>query len=194
MISTNLAINLAIWRAPCGAGPFGRVVLGLVLAALGTGCAVPAAPGQAFMGMITPYRIDIVQGNAVTREQIAQVRPGLSRAQVRDILGSPMISDAFHADRWDYMFTLRRPGTEPVRRHVVAHFQGDTLKKLDAPADLPDEDQFVASIAPPKGKFEPRPLELTDAQRKAPPAPPAAKAEAAPPSPPNKTYPPLETP
>ena len=190
MISTNLPTC----RASFGAGPYGRVVLGLVLAALGTGCAVPATPGQAFMGMITPYRIDIVQGNAVTREQIAQVRPGLSRAQVRDILGSPMISDAFHADRWDYMFTLRRPGTEPVRRHVVAHFQGDTLKKLDAPADLPDEDQFVASIAPPKGKFEPRPLELTDAQRKALPAPPAAKAEAAPPSPPNKTYPPLETP
>ena len=190
----NLAMNLASWRAPCGAGPFGRMPLGLVLTALSTGCAVPAAPGQAFLGMITPYRIDIVQGNAVTREQIAQVRPGMSRAQVRDLLGSPMISDAFHADRWDYLFTLRRPGAEPVRRHVVAHFQGDTLKKLDTPADLPDEDQFVASIAPPKGKFEPRPLELSDAQRKALPAPPAAKAEAPAPSPPNKTYPPLETP
>ena len=68
----NLAMNLASWRAPCGAGPFGRMPLGLVLTALSTGCAVPAAPGQAFLGMITPYRIDIVQGNAVTREQIAQ--------------------------------------------------------------------------------------------------------------------------
>lgn len=146
------------------------------------------------MGLITPYRIDIVQGNAVTREQVAQVRPGMTRAQVRDILGSPMLSDAFHGERWDYVFTMRRPGNEPVRRHVVAHFQGDVLKKLEAPADLPDEDQFVASIAPAKRKLEVPVLELTEAQRRALPAPapltPAAPASAVP----NKTYPPLEAP
>jgi len=170
------------------------VSLSAALVALCSGCAVPSAPGQAFLGLITPYRIDIVQGNAVTREQIAQVRPGMTRAQVREILGSPMLSDAFHGDRWDYMFTLRRPGSEPIRRHVVAHFQGDLLKKLDAPSDLPDEDQFVAAIAPAKGKFEPRALELTDAQRKALPAPPPAPAEAAAPAAPTKTYPSLETP
>lgn len=146
------------------------------------------------MGLITPYRIDIVQGNAVTREQVAQVRPGMTRAQVRDILGSPMLSDAFHGERWDYVFTMRRPGNEPVRRHVVVHFQGDVLKKLEAPADLPDEDQFVASIAPAKRKFEVPVHELTEAQRRALPAPapltPAAPASAVP----NKTYPPLEAP
>lgn len=146
------------------------------------------------MGLITPYRIDIVQGNAVTREQVAQVRPGMTRAQVRDILGSPMLSDAFHGERWDYVFTMRRPGNEPVRRHVVVHFQGDVLKKLEAPADLPDEDQFVASIAPAKRKLEVPVLELTEAQRRALPAPapltPAAPASAVP----NKTYPPLEAP
>lgn len=146
------------------------------------------------MGLITPYRIDIVQGNAVTREQVAQVRPGMTRAQVRDILGSPMLSDAFHGERWDYVFTMRRPGNEPVRRHVVVHFQGDVLKKLEAPADLPDEDQFVASIAPAKRKLEVPVLELTEAQRRALPAPapltPSAPASAVP----NKTYPPLEAP
>jgi outer membrane protein assembly factor BamE len=158
------------------------------------GCAVPTAPGKAFMGLITPYRIDIVQGNAITREQVSQVRPGMTRAQVRDILGSPMLSDAFHGDRWDYVFTMRRPGNEAVRRHVVAHFQGDLLKKLDAPADLPDEDQFVASIAPAKRKFEAPVLELTEAQRKALPAPAPLPPEAPAPSLPNKTYPPLEAP
>jgi outer membrane protein assembly factor BamE len=193
MISMNPEIRMHRRSRLGGRRPL-IVSLSAALVALCSGCAVPSAPGQAFLGLITPYRIDIVQGNAVTREQIAQVRPGMTRAQVREILGSPMLSDAFHGDRWDYMFTLRRPGSEPIRRHVVAHFQGDLLKKLDAPSDLPDEDQFVAAIAPAKGKFEPRALELTDAQRKALPAPPPAPAEAAAPAAPTKTYPSLETP
>ena len=58
-----------------------------------------------------PYRIDVAQGNVVTKEQLARVSPGMSRLQVRDILGSPLLTDPFHADRWDYVFTIKRPGT-----------------------------------------------------------------------------------
>ena len=67
-------------------------------------------------------------------------------AQVRDLLGSPMLADPFHADRWDYIFTIRRQGTEPQRRHVVVWFEGDALKSVDAPSDIPTERDFVASI------------------------------------------------
>ena len=92
----------------------------LVAAAVSAGCATREQSTDSFLGFITPYRVEIVQGNAVTREQATRVKPGMTRAQVRDILGSPMLTDQFHADRWDYLFTIRRQGTEPQRRSVVA--------------------------------------------------------------------------
>ena len=104
-----------------------------VLLPLG-GCSswVPKQTSESFLGFITPYRMDIVQGNVVTKEQVAVIKPGMTRTQVRDILGSPMLTDLFHTDRWDYVFTIVRQGTEPQRRSVVAWFKGDRLDHLDA--------------------------------------------------------------
>lgn len=167
--------------------------LGLTLLLSGCGIRQIASDGS-LLGLVTPYRIDIVQGNAITREQMALVKPGLSRAQVRDILGTPLLTDPFHADRWDYLFTIRRPNTEPQRRSIVAHFEGDVLKKIDLPqGPLPTEEQFVASIDPVKRKIEPRVLELTEAQRQALPTPPRSPAQApAQAGGTTRTYPPLE--
>ncbi|MFO0444725.1 MAG: outer membrane protein assembly factor BamE [Betaproteobacteria bacterium] len=145
------------------------------------------------LGAITPYRIDIVQGNVVTKEQLAVVRPGLTRLQVRDVLGSPLLTDPFHADRWDYLFTLRRPGAELQRRSVVVFFDGDRVKSVEAPNDLPTEREVVASISR-NQKITPVKLELTEDERKALPPParlPALPAEPAPQGP-ARAYPPLE--
>ena len=168
--------------------------LALLAAVVATsGCSlVPGMPStESLIGRITPYRMDIVQGNVVTQEQAAQVKPGMSRAQVRDILGSPMLTDAFHANRWDYVFTIRRQGTEPQRRSVVAHFDGDKLLRLDAP-DLPTEQAFVAAIARPRPARPMPVLELTDAQKQALPRPPKVDAPAAEPTGAVRSYPPLE--
>jgi outer membrane protein assembly factor BamE len=170
----------------------------LVVGALGaalTGCAGRRAPTDSFLGLVTPYRIDIVQGNAVTKEAVAALRPGLTRSQVADVLGSPMLADPFHRDRWDYIFSIRRPGTPVQRLSVVLRFDGDRLKSVDAPPDLPTENEFVASIVPASRRSaEARPLELTEAQRKALPAPRAAEPAPANPAPPTRSYPPLERP
>jgi outer membrane protein assembly factor BamE len=121
----------------------------------------------------------------------------MNRQQVRDILGTAMLASPFHAERWDYVFTIRRPGTPEQRRHVVAHFDDDVLQRVEAPADLPSENEFVASIDPARGQPSGprRALELTEAERAALPAVPAAAApapaaEAAPG--PARVYPPLE--
>ena len=82
---------------------------------------------DSFLGVITPYRIEVVQGNVITSEQVALAKPGLTRAQVRDVLGSPLLADPFHADRWDYVFTIRRQGAEPQLRRVVVRFKADVL-------------------------------------------------------------------
>src|SRR4030095_9249305 len=121
------------------------VPLGVFAAMLLTGCA-SLQSSESFLGVLTPYRIEVVQSNVLPRERVAAVKPGMSRAQVRDILGSPLLTDPFHGDRWDYMFTIKRQGAEPQRRSVVAIFEGDRLKTIEAP-DLPSERDFVASIS-----------------------------------------------
>ncbi|MBL8349960.1 MAG: outer membrane protein assembly factor BamE [Burkholderiaceae bacterium] len=147
--------------------------------------------GDTLFGFITPYRMDIVQGNVVTQEQVARIKPGMSRLQVRDVLGSPMLTDLFHADRWDYIFTIRRQGTAPQRRDVVVHFKDDRLDRIEA-ADLPTERDFVASISRPIGSRGEPTLELSEEQKKALPKP--AKVAAEPPQPMGaiRSYPPLE--
>jgi outer membrane protein assembly factor BamE len=171
----------------------------LVLTTLAAGCAITSPEADRVLGLVTPYRIDITQGNVVTKELASVVKPGMSRDQVRDVLGSPLLTSAFHADRWDYVFTFRRQGTPFQQRSVVAHFKGNALDRLEA-ADLPSENEFVASIRTPRssgGWFrsnaEPV-LALTDEQRKA--LPPPVKTENAAPAQPQgaaRVYPPLET-
>jgi outer membrane protein assembly factor BamE len=167
-------------------------VTAALAATLFAGCAGLQPTTDKLLGVITPYRIDIMQGNVVTQELAALVKPGMSREQVRDLLGSPLLTSAFHADRWDYVFTLRRQGVEPQRRSVVAWFKDGKLEKLDAP-ELPSEKDFVASVRPERRAGADPVLALTDEQKKA--LPPALKTEAPAAVQPQgaaRPYPPLE--
>ena len=160
--------------------PSSFAAAGLALLAAGlTGCArLSNTMSDGITSVITPYRVEIVQGNAVTREQAERVKPGMSRSQVRDALGSPLLADPFHAQRWDYVFVLRRPGTEPQQRSVVVLFEGDVVKSIDAPA-LPSEREFVAAITRVRGDTKEPKLALTDEERAALPVPVRADAASA---------------
>jgi outer membrane protein assembly factor BamE len=149
---------------------------------------------ESFLGILTPYRVEVVQGNVITSEQAAMARAGLTRAQVRDVLGSPLLADPFHADRWDYVFTIRRPGAAPQLRRVVVLFKNDILASVEGGADLPSERDFVASIDPDKPPREAPPLALTEEQIKALPVPPRPPAPEPVPPAPARSYPPLEQP
>ena len=147
---------------------------------------------DSFLGVITPYRIEVVQGNVITSEQVAVAKPGLTRAQVRDVLGSPLLADPFHADRWDYVFTIRRQGAEPQLRRVIVRFKADVLDTIEGAAGLPSEHEFVTSIDTFKTERNAPPLVLTEEQIKALPAPLRPPAPEPPPPVPARTYPPLE--
>jgi outer membrane protein assembly factor BamE len=147
---------------------------------------------DSFFGVITPYKIEVVQGNVITSEQAALVKPGMSRAQVRDLFGTPLVADAFHGDRWDYVFTIRRQGTEPQARRIVVLFSGDQLKSVDTGGALPSEREFVASIDTFKTSRNAPSLELTEEQLKALPAPPKPASVEIEPIGPAREYPPLE--
>lgn len=95
---------------------------------------------------LTPYRIDVRQGNMVTQEMVAQLKPGMTREQVRFILGTPLVADMFHANRWDYVYRFQPGHGEVQERHLVVFFDGNKLDHLggdvvaNAPAVAPEEE------------------------------------------------------
>ena len=80
--------------------------------------------------LLSPYRIDVRQGNFVTQEMVAQLKPGLTREQVRFILGSPLVADMFHVDRWDYVYRFQPGSGESVQRRMAVFFQDNKLTRV----------------------------------------------------------------
>lgn len=109
---------------------------------------------------VSPYKIDIQQGNMVTQEMVAKLKPGMTKAQVRFVMGTPLITDAFHVDRWDYVYRYQKAGTLIEERRVALFFEGETLKRVSGdvvaagvgePAQLtpkaePDEKGFFGKM------------------------------------------------
>jgi outer membrane protein assembly factor BamE len=81
---------------------------------------------------MTPYRPDVQQGNVVTQEMVDQLHAGMTRDQVRFLLGTPLLTSAFHADRWDYVYYLKRRSGEVQERRLAVHFKDNRLARFDA--------------------------------------------------------------
>ncbi|AXV68466.1 outer membrane protein assembly factor BamE [Ralstonia pseudosolanacearum] len=125
------------------------LLLGAVLAAsaLLAGCSTYDNSTRKIANAITPYRIDIVQGNFVSREQASQLKEGMTRDQVRYVLGSPLLTDMFHGNRWDYVFSFKRGNTNVVQeRKLTVWFEADRLAKWAGADDLPSEVELIAEI------------------------------------------------
>lgn len=80
---------------------------------------------------LTPYRMDVHQGNFVTQEMVAQLKLGQSRDQVRFILGTALLTDPFHSDRWDYLYRFQPGHGEAQQRRLTVYFADDKLARLD---------------------------------------------------------------
>ena len=99
-------------------------VLAVLCAALG-GCGVPRIPG------VTPYKIDIQQGNFVTQDMVSAVKQGMTKEQVRAILGTPLLTDIFHNDRWDYLYWHEDQAGKREQRRLTVFFEDGKLVRLD---------------------------------------------------------------
>ena len=178
----------ACWGARRGA---------IVLSALGlcTGLAGCAGTGERLASMVTPYKVDVVQGNFISREQVQALQPGMGRQQVREILGTPLMVSLFHGDRWEYVFTLKRPDVPAQTRKLTVFFKDNMLDRVEGD-EMPSEAEFVASLSSRRAQAKVPPLEATEAQlerypapERAPSASPAAPDTGAAP----RHYPPLES-
>jgi len=79
---------------------------------------------------IKPYKLDIQQGNVVTSKMLLQLRPGMTKSQVRFIMGTPLVQDSFHGNRWDYVYQMRENGKIKEQRRVILDFENELLKSV----------------------------------------------------------------
>jgi len=110
------------------------------------------------INLVRPYRPDVQQGNVVTRDMVEQLRPGMTRDQVRFMLGTPMLRDVFHADRWDYPYVLLRGTGEQQMRKLVVFFADGRLSKFESdpmPAE-PLADTLILGDSKPRDLPPPR--------------------------------------
>lgn len=96
--------------------------------------------------VLNPYRPDIVQGNVISRDLMDSVRTGMSKEQVKVILGTPLLNDIFHTNRWDYVFSYRKGESKEAQlRKVTLFFDNLKLVKIEADA-LPTEKELIGDI------------------------------------------------
>ena len=87
--------------------------------------------------LFTVYKIDIQQGNAVEPDKVAQLEIGMTKEQVKYLMGTPLVLDIFHPDRWDYVYHLIPDNGEKERRHLAVFFEGDTVSNIEK-SDIPE--------------------------------------------------------
>jgi outer membrane protein assembly factor BamE len=109
-------------------------VLGIVFGLLACGCV---------------YRINIQQGNFLNQSAVDTIKPGMTRSQVRYLLGTPMVADTFNKERWDYMYYLKIGRSRHVdSRRVTVYFDGEKVARLDKPsaAEAAAQDATAAKV------------------------------------------------
>ncbi len=94
---------------------------------------------------IGPHRIDVQQGNALDQENVARLKPGLTRSQVRFLLGTPLVVDPFRNDRWEYVYVFHKAGKLAEQRRLSLFFDGDSLARIEG--DLPSADPGAQTAA-----------------------------------------------
>lgn len=125
-----------------------------------TASLLAACSSSMVTSVIKPYRIDVRQGNAVTPELVSRLTPGMTREQVRFVMGSPMLVSIFRPDRWDYVYRYSH-GYDPVDTHrVTLSFEGDRLVGIES--NLP------TTVDPDALPERPRSIDITDPAASAP--------------------------
>jgi len=112
-----------------------RLVVSNTLALCCTlGCAQEQKPADYHASLLENlpfvYKMTVQQGNILTAETVAELKTGMTKRQVNFLLGTPLLSDFFHQDRWDYVYTIRRGHHPMEKRYLTLHFQDEVLVKI----------------------------------------------------------------
>lgn len=119
------------------------------------GLLLSACSANSLVDALSPYRMDVRQGNYVSQEMVSRLTPGMPREQVRLIMGSPLLTDVFHADRWDYVYRYVPGSGEVELRRVALLFEKDKLVRVDG-------DVVAATEAKGEAAARPRVIDLSE--------------------------------
>lgn len=136
-------ISLALLLSACASAPTQQAQN--ESGAAGTQIVKPSGFSKLF-GFISPYRISVQQGNFVSQEMASQLKEGMTREQVRFLLGTALLTDMFHEDRWDYPFRMLKPDGELISSRLTIHFKNNTVARFEG-GQLPTEKEYLAHIA-----------------------------------------------
>jgi outer membrane protein assembly factor BamE len=152
-----------------------RMRLVYVLVLLIAGCKqVPMLP------TLAPYKIDVQQGNYVTQDMVEKLKPGMTRSQVKFLLGTPLVVDPFRNDRWDYVYLYYKAGELTEQRRISVIFEQDKLKRVDGDvvaAGAVAKKEGAQTATPTKAPAAAAPADKKPAAGEAAAATPAVKAE-----------------
>lgn len=98
------------------------ILVAVALASLG-GCSYFQFPGV--------YKLEVQQGNIIEQKMVDQLKPGMTKRQVKFVLGSPLVMDTFQQDRWDYVYTVRKRGGEKKKERLTIYFEDDKLSHMN---------------------------------------------------------------
>lgn len=96
---------------------------------------------------LKPYKIDIQQGNYIDAETAAKLKLGMTRAQVRFVMGTPLVTDIFHSGRWDYVYIDKKAGKLVAQRRIAVYFDGDLVQRIVQVMDDGKEVEITAPVA-----------------------------------------------
>lgn len=131
-----------------------RVLFSILCLSLLAGCSLVESVQK-----FGPYRVNVQQGNALDAENIARLKLGLSRSQVRFLLGTPLVIDPFRNDRWDYVYLYYEAGTLLEQKRISLFFEGDTLSRIegDVPASVLTDQSAANPVSSPSAEIKPLP-------------------------------------
>ena len=127
-------------------------------------CCTMLAGCGASVPTIKPFKMDIQQGNVVTSKMLLQLKPGMTKSQVRFIMGTPLVVDSFHKDRWDYFYQMRQAGKIIEQRRVILDFEKELLTKVRGdvvPQGKAGEDTGESNMISAPITVEPKPKETS---------------------------------
>ncbi|CAN0072997.1 unnamed protein product [Phaeothamnion confervicola] len=110
---------------------------------------LPSMPSMPSISAIKPYRIDIQQGNFLSQETVSQLKKGMTREQVRFVLGTPLVTDIFHPDRWDYVYYRELQDGKTDRRNISVFFEQDRLARVSGDVTPAAQGQKDAPVPKP---------------------------------------------
>jgi len=149
----QLANNAAHYRARFTRGTGMKRILIAAAALFLAACSMDATS-------LRPYKLDVQQGNVVTQDMIAKLRPGMTKSQVRFIMGSPLLVDIFHGNRWDYVYRYQKAGHVTEERKITLFFDGDLLQRVTGDVVAGSQEELNPEPKPLDEPAAPKPEEV----------------------------------